>query len=199
MGQTRVFVLSASILLLCVAVAGIRLIFSIPISLRANWIFRMTELLEVSAYVAAARRSLIAMSVLPIWLVVAIVLLMVWPLRLAAEHLLALAMFGGCLVEFSLLGFQKVPFTCSYLPGKTNVHIVFWASVLLAIPFAYEIANLEQRLLLSLSGYIALLLLLSVAWAAARRRTKSQVAAATQLKFEDVSDPEIFGLKLDRG
>jgi putative effector of murein hydrolase LrgA (UPF0299 family) len=198
MVQTRVSVLSASILLLCVAVAGIRLVFSIPVSLRANWIFRMTELLEVSAYVASVRRTLLAMSVVPIWLAIAIVLTRFWPLGLAAEHLLALAMFGGCLVELSLLGFQKVPFTCSYLPGKTNVHVVFWASVLLAIPLAYEVAKLEQRLLYSRSGYILLVLLLGVGWASAQRCAKSQATAAAHLKFEEASDPEIFGLKLDR-
>lgn len=196
--QARVVVLSASILLMCIAVTGIRGVFSIPISLGANWVFRMTELLEVPEYVTAVRLTLLLMSVTPVWLLFAIALLSMWPLRLATEHLLALSMFGGCLVELSLRGFQKLPFTCSYLPGKANVHIMFWTAVLLAIPVAYQTARFEERLLNNPMHYVFLILILSAVLAGLRWHIKAGAIAAARLEFEDLATPEVFALQLDR-
>jgi len=31
--------------------------------------------------------------------------------------------------EFCLQGMQKIPFTCSYLPGKSNFHVTFWMCI----------------------------------------------------------------------
>ncbi len=194
----RVPVLSTSILLMCVAIAAIRVVFSIPISLGANWIFRMTELLQVPQYVSAVRRTLIFMSIGPAWLLISIVLVSIWPPALAAEHLLALALFGCCLGELSLLGFQKVPFTCSYLPGKANAHIVFWVSVLLLVPLANQIARLEAWTLDTPLRWACLMLLLCILWAGARRQTQARASAANCMKFEEMPNPDIFALKLDR-
>ena len=195
----RVIVLSASILLMCVAVAGIRVVFAMPISPAANWVFRMTELSVVRTYVGAVRRTLLLISVIPLWVITAVALLSLWPTGFAAKHLVALSLFGGCLVELSLLGFHKVPFTCSYLPGKGNVHFVFWTAVTLGIPIAYQVAHFEEALLKTPLGCLSLIVLLSGIWAGAWWRTQGQGLTAERLIFEEMADPAVFGLKLDRG
>ncbi len=196
--QNRKIVLSTTILLMCVAVAAIRSVISMPIALRANWIFRMTERLEVAEYVAAVRRTLFLLGVAPAWILIAIALLWLWPLRVASEHLLVLALFGGCLVELSLAGFVKVPFTCSYLPGKANAHIAFWVAVLLLIPLANLAARLEYYLLNHVAGGIFLIVILGIALVSARWRTKVKATAQARLEFEDNPPPEVFALNLDR-
>jgi hypothetical protein len=197
--QMREIVLSATIMLMCVAVATARIVFSIPISLRANWIFRMAERLETSQYVAAVRRTLFLMSVAPVWFAVASLLFFLWPPVFAATHLLALALFGGCLVEAALFSFQKVPFTCSFLPGKANVHIAFWVSVLLLIPLSNVSAHVEDRLLDTSIGSVFLILVLGATWWIARRRTTKQAIAAARLSFEELPAQDVMSLKLDHG
>ena len=62
---------------------------------------------------------------------------------MAAEHLALLAALGICIAELGLYGFHKIPFTCSYLPGKVafqygdrlplpisdNHHLEVWAEL----------------------------------------------------------------------
>jgi hypothetical protein len=197
--QMRGTVMSATIMLMCVAVAAVRIVFSLPISLRANWIFRMTEQMETARYVAVVRRTLLMMSVIPVWLGLASVLFFLWPPALAAKHLLALALLGGCLVEGALLGFQKVPFTCSFLPGKANVHIAFWISVLLLVPISNVAAHFERSLLDTSPGSILLILALGGILWAARRRNAVLAAAAGRLRFEELATQDVISLELDHG
>jgi hypothetical protein len=152
----------------------------------------------VAEYVAAVRRTLFLMSVAPAWVCIAIALWSLWPPRVASGHLLVLALFGGCLVELSLSGFLKVPFTCSYLPGKANAHIMFWVSVMLLIPLANLAARVEFHALNHAAGGMFLIVVLGIVLASARWRTKAKATVATQLEFEDNPVPEVFGLKLDR-
>ena len=197
--QARDTVLSATIMLMCVVVATVRILFSLPVSLRANWIFRMTERLPTSRYVAAVRRTLFLMSVVPLWLLVAAVLFFLWPPVLVTKHLLVLGLFGGCLVELALSGFQKVPFTCSFLPGKANVHIAFWVSVLLLIPLSNVAAHFEGRLLDTYTGSSLLILVLGVTLWVGRWRTTALAMAAARLRFEELPAQDLMSLKLDRG
>jgi len=36
-------------------------------------------------------------------------------------------------MEVLVRGVGKVPFACSYLPGKANIHIAFWVSLILGL------------------------------------------------------------------
>jgi hypothetical protein len=46
---------------------GTRVIFTIPLDLRANWIFRVTAVRRVPECLAAGRRSLLLLSAAPVW------------------------------------------------------------------------------------------------------------------------------------
>src|SRR5205823_4334997 len=74
-------------------------------------------------YFAAARKSLFAVTALPVWIVAAVVYFSIWPVWAALGHCIVLVATGILLVEVSLDGFRKIPFTCSYLPGKANLKI----------------------------------------------------------------------------
>ena len=56
------------------------------------------------------------------------------PLSQAAAHLVILALLGLILADLNLLGFYKVPFTCSYLPGKSNIQFSFWVFMIVIVP-----------------------------------------------------------------
>jgi hypothetical protein len=191
--------MSTTIVLMCIAVAAVRVSFSLPVALRANWIFRMAQCREMSEYLAASRSVLLLLGVTPMVLCSAAVLFAVWPCRPAAVHSVALMLLGGGLAEWSLAGFRKVPFTCSYLPGRANSHILFWLAVIFLIPIANELASLEARLLATTVGSIFLIAIPGLVWAGARRHNRTHVTGGMQLIFEEQLPPEVFSLKLDRG
>jgi hypothetical protein len=117
----------ASNIILCFAVLGIRVVFSMPLEIRANWIFRVASHAAADACVAANRRSLYTLALLPVWIAAAALFFWLWPRQIAAEHLALLAALGIGIAELGLHGFHKIPFTCSYLPGKLhfNMAIVY--------------------------------------------------------------------------
>ena len=57
------------------------------------------------------------------WLLCAAAYFLIWPAQSAAQHMLVLSMAAVLLVHRALDQFRKVPFACSYLPGKSNLHV----------------------------------------------------------------------------
>ena len=172
------------------AVFGLRSVFSLPISLNANWMLRTTQLRRSETYVAATRYTLLVLAIVPVWCISALLSLRLKPFYQVAGHMVILALIGWIFVELSLIGFYKVPFTCSYLPGKVHVQVVFWCFLLLLVIFAMVTAEYEQpalsnpvRTMLTLVVLIAIGLVL---WIHNHQRAKSAV-----LYFEELP-PEII-------
>jgi hypothetical protein len=175
---TPVF-LMATFVMMCVAVVGLRSIFSLPVSLKANWVLQVTQLRPSVEYIAATRRSLLLLAAVPVGLVVAGLGVGFRPWDQVAGHLAVLALVGLILTDLSLIGVEKVPFACSYLPGKSNIQYMFWAFVVAFVPLAMEFADYEQRAL-EHAGWFALLVgLLGGAdlgiWAFNRRKARTAV------------------------
>jgi len=186
--------LVASIWVMCFAVMAVRLVISLPLTLRANWIFRMTEIRGVTAYLSAIRRAFFVLAAIPAWLLMATLFLLRWPTRQIAGHLLLLALGGMIVVELSLYGFHKLPFTCSYLPGQSKVHVVVWGCILVWAPLVA--ARFEVRILSKPFDFIGVLILLALIAAFARWRTTVSAASVEALIFEEEYPPELFTLNL---
>jgi hypothetical protein len=185
--------LMSTIGMMALAVIGLRNVFPLPISLKANWILRVTQLGPSHRYLAATRRVLLLFGVLPVWLVTAGLSLTFRPWHQVAEHLAILALLGWVFAEVSLIGFYKVPFTCSHLPGKTNIQFAFWGFVVVLIALAVSFAPLELQALGDPAGYASLISAIGVTacglWAFNRHRARSAV-----LYFEELPDQPIMTL-----
>jgi hypothetical protein len=188
--------LVASLWVICFAVIGVRVVISMPHMLRANWIFRMTEIRSVTAYLAAIRRSLWVLAVAPVWLLLCVFFLLRWPAWPIAGHLALLGLVGAIVVELSLYDFHKLPFTCSWLPGQSKVHAVFWGCLLVVVPLVA--ARFEERWLNTPLGYLCMFAFLAVIAVCARWRASASARLAEELVFEEEYPPEIFGLNLPR-
>ena len=70
-----------------------------------------------------------------------------WPWQAALGHLVVLGCFGAILVELALIGPLKIPCTCSYLPGKSQMHLAFCVLVLLFIGIVRRGARVELEAL----------------------------------------------------
>ena len=107
------------------AVPAMRLALWIPLDLRSNWVFRMTEDGAGRAEGAAANvRAVWALAVaLPVALMGP---LQWWVLGPSAWRVLMVEMsIGWLLAEWTMADWQRIPFTCAYLPGKGFVPHMF--------------------------------------------------------------------------
>jgi hypothetical protein len=181
--------LAASLVLLCVC-------FAMPVELRANWIFRITEVASLARYQSAIRKALLLLGPVPLWLVSAAIVLALWPWKLALAHLAILALIAILLVERCLSGFEKIPFTCSYLPGKANLKVKFGAYAILFLFLSYAAVFFEQWSFENLSRFSRLILALALfAWWSVRR-SRAATAQRAGLTFEQQPTPEVLGLGL---
>jgi hypothetical protein len=182
--------LMTNVLMMSVVVLGLRSTFSLPISLTANWILRIAQLAPPQAYIAVIRRALLLFAVLPVFLVSACLSLAFRPLSQVAAHLAILALLGAVLAEVALVGLRKIPFTCSYLPGKVNVQFAFWGALVLLAVLALSFAEAEIQALHGLTQFAwmigSLVAVIAVLWTFNRLRAKDVV-----LRFEELP-PEVI-------
>jgi hypothetical protein len=191
---TQDFLLN-TILMMSFAVIGLRSVFSLPISLNANWVLRITQLRPTPEYTAATRTSLILLAVVPLTIASAVLAGTFRPWHEVAAHLLILVLIGCVLADLCLIGFYKVPFTCSYLPGKSNVQFVFWGFLILFIPLAMRFASLEQHALNSLPQFLCMTGFLLAIIAALRAFNHHQARSAA-IYFEELPPEIITTLRL---
>ena len=118
---------------------------------------------------------------------------------MAILHLGILALFAVALAEGSMLTFRKIPFACSYLPGKANVYLAFWTYTMLGVPVLDFCTRVEWRALQSARSSVAILIILAAIAAGLKWwssfMTKSR---EVELKFEESPEPAVFALNLHR-
>jgi hypothetical protein len=163
--------------MMCLAVVGLRSTFALPVSLHANWVLQVTQLNPSQQYIAGVRRAMLLLSGGPALGLAALLGLGFRPWERVAEHLVVVAAVGWILVELCLIGVEKIPFACSYLPGKTNLQYLFWGLVLVFFAAAMSLANLEMRVLgnpVKVAAMVGILVAIAAGlWGVNRHRARS--------------------------
>jgi hypothetical protein len=188
--------LFASILMMVLSVLTLRVVASIPISLSANWIIRLTQVRSAREYQRAIRWSWLILGVAPAMVSITVFLLLACPWRPALGHFCLIFLLGILLVEICLYSFPKIPFTCSYLPGKAGIHFAFWICVMFLIRLLHEAAELEGRLLSGLLGSVLMMVLVALAAIGMRHLSASRAALDKELLFEETYPAEVTSLGL---
>lgn len=183
--------LASSIMLLVLAMVGTRVVFSLPLDPRANWVFQVIGVRGGRAVLASCRRALLFLSLAPVWLLAAVLCLWLWPWQQASGHLLVLWLIGILVADICLYGFRKIPFTCPYLPGKSQVHMVFLGAAGLMWFIALSV-RLERVALMDSRGMVAMLMVMLFVAACVRLVTREQKDA--ELEFEETPDPAVLEL-----
>jgi hypothetical protein len=191
--------LAASIILTGFWIVGIRAVFSLQVELSANWVFRIVPLRAGSICVSAMRRSLRALALAPALGFSSVLFLTLWPWQPAIEHLVFVMLLCLAITELCLPGNRKIPFTCSWLPGKSNVHIAFWICIMLILEIVLRLAGLERELL-DRPGWCAVIAIgLAASAALAAWRTARLADADTEmLQFEEAPSWQLTTLDLRR-
>ncbi len=149
-GAVRVFrveLLSIPLVLTFFTLVGMRVVFALPAHLGANWIFRLTERKAKQPYLAGVHRAMALLGVMPVMSAVAPFFVFAWGWRSAALHLIFAALLSFLLIEVLLLRLDKIPFTCTYLPGKANLRVLIIPYLFAFTTYSYTMTALELRLM----------------------------------------------------
>ena len=167
--------------------SGLRVIFPMPAELCANWIFQLAEDVRRMTLLAGVRKAVLALAIVPLFAALFPLYVYLWGWPAATIHMLYGVMLSWLLLEAMTVSFAKVPFTCSYHPGKVNLPTMGLAYLLAFSVYAYSMASFE-RWLLDVPVRMMIFLMLTtgalVVWNVYRLETGP-------LLFEDQPEPEV--------
>jgi hypothetical protein len=183
----------AHVILLTFLLIGLRHLFSIPVELRANWAFRIVEGEGRRQWLPAIDRFVLFFGglamVVPFPLEAS---LLGW--RALSEATLSAA-FGLACYEGLFSSWEKLPFTCSYLPGKKPMWMV--ALRLFALLALLPVANAILLACLYNWAWFAGALLALLATGARMRRARRQAWEEIRLRYDEAPEPAIHCLYLN--
>jgi hypothetical protein len=181
------------VVFLAFLLVGLRHLFAIPTSLHANWMFQLTEREGRGDWLRAVDRFVLMNGV-------AVMLLAPFPLELKLlgwHAVVEVALFGGFALlcyEWAFSSWEKLPFTCSHLPGRTPMWIRFlqFLGLLGALPVV-------NYILLSGVYYPTVFLAMMTVQLAVWKRIRAAREdgwAVERLKYDETPDQAIHGLNL---
>jgi hypothetical protein len=199
--RPSIALLSAPLVLIFLTTCGMRVVIAIPTEVRANWVFRAYVPDNGAGAVArGARAALIAMVVLPIAVAAGLVGATLWGGRPAVLHTAFVVVAGTLLVDLFLIGFRKVPFACTYFPGRSRARTLFPLYAMAFSAYAYGLAGLELALLNDAIGFAWLvgILLLGIGVLAFVRAR--DLSTNPLLRYEEEDPDAMFaGFSLSEG
>ncbi|HEU4937160.1 MAG TPA: hypothetical protein VFT39_11935 [Vicinamibacterales bacterium] len=164
---------------------GVRAAIALPMTHRANWIFRLTETDATRSEQMRAVERIVTAYVVGLPLVAGLpVLWSVIGLKQAAIAMLIVAFVGGVFVHAVLLEWRRIPFTCSYMPGKRLIVYTVVPGFAAFVLFAAAGVRLVRAALYATEMAIAIGLVLLVIAAILRRKRVAEWKEAP-LMFED--------------
>jgi hypothetical protein len=179
------------------SVLGLRLALLLPLNRRAAWIFRLTEddgrrshQLRVVEHVLITHAVLVPMMVVLPFQLTAL------GVRATLRCLPIIVVMGVTLVEIILTRWHRIPFTCSYLPGKrpvTHELLVLMTAFIVFTTVGWGLAG--HAVTTGSPALVALAILVTLA--AGFRWLRLESAKNRPLEFEDELPESTYGLKLN--
>jgi hypothetical protein len=178
---------------------GVRFVFDVPAHVRANWIFRFLLDNNVHESVALARRVMLCFVLPWIFFVALPVYVHFWGWTIGLLHIGLVTVWLVLLTEVLVVGFRKLPFTCTYPCFQPSAVVALIACVLAYLAFTAVTAELESATLLSpMAGGVLLVMGLAV-WCAVYRVRKGVPEIDAHLMFEDAPALDFELLRLSDG
>jgi len=158
----------------------------------------MTEGDDKRPYVGGVRKAMLLLGAAPIALVTWPAYWVLWGPWIAAGHTLFWLLLAAFLTELLLTTFHKVPFTCSYVPGRANVKL-FWPAYALAVTtYAYASARLELWLFENPTRWAAACSVALAAAAALMTYRRFTLRVPPPLIYDEPVEPAVQVLHLMR-
>ena len=183
-------------MLVFVLTLAVRAALLVPIEIRANWVLRMTE--DSRHRFDALEGAGSVLRVLGVAAPIAILFPIQWrvfgsgALVTSATSLVA----GLLLVELVLLGWRRLPFTCSYSVGKRTAPLILIRGFLVFAAFTEIAAAAARQSLDSWPGGGLVVIGVLAAAVVLLRRLRQHLREAEPLEFEDTLPTETNPLRL---
>jgi hypothetical protein len=188
--------LSVPLTLSFFTISGLRGVFNFPAELRANWIFQMAESEDRLPHLRAVRKWIVLMGIAPLFAV--LVPLEIWTRgwALAFAHLTFAVVLSLVLLNLLLVWFRKIPFTCSYFPGKTSMAVMFFIYLAGFATYSWSMADVESRLLRAPASLVIFYACGAAAVWGLTLLEKRELSIDDVLIYEDEPDPVVRSLEL---
>jgi len=167
-----------------VALAAVRHAFAMPAEWKANWIFRLSESQGRMDWMRAVERFVFVCVIGPLHLIAFLVATPVVGAPLALRMTVLQVLVSMAVFEFLFYSWQQLPFTCSYVPGKTSLILQLGAWLLIMTMLAPMLARLVAAIALMPAVFVVFSPLFAAVWIWARRR-RSDGWGETPLIYED--------------
>src|SRR6185369_9240798 len=135
----------------------------------------MTDSGDAREHAVATSKWVALCGLLPLALFVGVLEFSYWPWKKAVMHLAFESAVSLILLQVLFFGFRKVPFTCSYYPGKKNLAILMGVYLYGFTTYSSTMVALESWLALDVRRLVAFVLvalgvMLMLAFARSRSR-----------------------------
>ncbi|MFN7937777.1 MAG: ABC transporter permease, partial [Bryobacteraceae bacterium] len=185
----RVLLTSGPLALTVFTLIGLRHLFSLPTELRANWLFQITEREGRASWMRAVERFVLACGVAPSVLTGSV---FVWRSDgpIVGIAWTAIAFFLAAIgFERLFRDWRKLPFTCSYIPGKRPPLLnltLFTVTMLTMMPVAWIIYKCSTNP----ASFLILLTLEIGIWIWARQ-ARLRTWGIAPLRYEDQIEADV--------
>jgi hypothetical protein len=196
LGSDRAGLLRLPLLLSFVLVSGLRAAFNFPAELGANWAFQVAGANHARDCLAAVRKWIVLCGIGPLFLLLAPLEFVFFSWPVALFHLAFGVALSVLLVEIMFFGFQKIPFTCAYFPGKINLVFLGVLYVFGFSLYSGAMASLESRLVQVPIAAAAFFFAATCAALLLSRWQDRRTDAEGALEYQDDGDPAVRTLGL---
>jgi hypothetical protein len=186
--------LAQPLLLAFTGIVGIRVLVDQPAASEANWVFRMTETGATRRYLDGLKKAVFIKIVLPLFLAVFVLHAFLWDPELAFVHAAFGTVVSGLAVAAAFYHYRKVPFACTYVPGRIKLHFTAIPSLVGLLLMMLALTAIEKAVLRDPVSNGAAALALAAAFGLALREGNRRFYARNGLIYEDA--PEAAMLEL---
>src|SRR3954453_3004789 len=187
--------LPVPLILMCLCVSGLRGAFNLPAELKANWIFQIAESEDRVQHLRAARKWIVIMGLAPLTATLL-------PVEVAYRgwagvmHVGVAAALAVVMVNFLLVWFRKIPFTCSYFPGKMSMGGMAGVFAVTFYVCVFWLSRAQLRWMHAPAGLLVYLGVCAAALAGLRWLESRELRIDDVFIYEDQPEPVVRSLEL---
>ena len=188
--------LSVPFLLTFLIIVGLRIVFEIPVELRANWIFQLMLDADKQESQGLARH-VVLVAVLPVTLAITFIAYMYLAgAEIAVLHTLLVGTFSVLLADIVLVRFRKLPFTCTLPVFKQHSIVIVLSFCFGYLIYAMSIPEFEASGLVEPLRLLSFVPLAAVAWYIPHHLARTTIDLDKRLIFEESAPRTIEALRL---
>ncbi len=186
--------LSIPLIISFFVIVGIRIVITIPFSYEANWIFRLTEKEDKKEYISGIKKGVFSL-LLPFFFVLFLFYSFIWGIKISFLHILYGLLLSSLLTQILFSNLKKIPFTCTFVPGKTDIKN-YWPIYLFSfIGYLYIFTTLEYWMIKNDFSFLLLLILLILAITLSRKLSRK---SNFDFVYEEEPEPVMISLNLNK-